>query len=558
MPEPIKKIRNRMLARKAHYDTYRMPKDKNLTLFIMPERGRYDTDDQIPDDGKDRFTELLDHTAGINAEDLAAALVDGLSPPDREWKKIELKDKDLMENAEVKQYLSLVNKKIDSHLHEVGAYNIFQDVYEELVVFGTGPMFIDSDPVDIASYHSFTAGEYYIAENSKGRVDYWARRYVDTVDNVIEKFGIDNVSERVKNMEDKEGYVNINLIHVVEVNRDRKKGKLDSKNKKYISTYFEASSSDDEKPLRQSGYDEFPLTVPRYRKVGSEVYGQSPSMRALGLAKMNNDMQEDVLAASEAMANPGLALDKRLDGQDVGPNSISYYDAAEGPALIQNVSNVQYDINSNLLVQEQNREAIRTILKSNLFNAISNIDRTNMTATEVAQRVAEAIKRLVSVVARLNSEFLRPMIERVYLLHLQAGAFPEPPEIIAGLDLEIVFISSLSQAQQAQGITSIEQIIDLVRRLAEIDPTILDKFNADEALDNVARMSGVEPDVVRTDEEVNTIRAERKADLERQQTAESLAQMADSAQKLGATPMNTGSALDTVVEGVQQGAEAAA
>jgi hypothetical protein len=546
----MKKLRNRVKARQAHYLSSYQSKHRDLSRSIMPERGRFD-DEAEPDDGKNRFTKLVDHTAGVAAGNLAAALLDGLSSPYREWTRFETKQKDLMEIASVKKHMEEVNRVIQQALQDSNFYNSISDFYEEIVLFGTAALFIESDPVDDLRFSSFTMGEYYIGADSSARVNQWYRRFPDTADNIADRFGEDTISLATKGLLEDSGHTYVNLVHAIEPNKERDRTKEDNTNMPFRSVYYEEGTSCEAPPLSVSGYNDMPVIVARYRTVGSEVYGQSPCNRALGITKTLQEAVKDFWAASKKTISPPVNRPVQLKGKKIGAGTASHYDGAQGAPVVKPLYQISYDMQGNLAASDQIRDAINKILKSNLFSAISAIDRSNMTATEVSQRVAEAFRQLIAVVTRMNSEALKPILERVYNLLDEAGMFPEPPEELEGEKLDIVFISSLAQAQQAVGITSVEQIIDLVTRLAQIDPTIVDKFNADEALNEVLRMNGAPVDIVRSNEDTEAIREARRVQEQQEKTAAVMSQMAEGAEKLGNTPMNTGSALDTVMGGLQ-------
>lgn len=547
----IKKIDNRFTARKNHYVSYYQPKHKDIRDFIMPERGRFDDDDSVFNDGKDRFTELVDHTAGIAASRYAASLLDGLSPPTRDWFRMETKVKDLMEIQSVKRHFEEVNRKISQVLHDSNFYNSMADFYEEGVVFGTASVFVERDPLDLVRFTTFTMGEYYIDADSSARVNKWYREYRDTADNIVEKFGIENVSHKIKMALHKNGHQDFSIRHVIEPNKNADMTKIDNINMPVMSVYYEKVCSDDQPPLRLSGYMEMPVIVARLKTVGNEVYGQSPCNRVLGITKTLQEANKDLWRASKKTIDPPTNMPGKNKKKRIGAGSVNYFDGAQGAPQASAIYQINYDMQGNLLASSQIREAINKILNSDLFSAISGIDRRNMTATEIAQRVAEAIRMLVTVVTRMNSEALKPILERVYNLLDEAGELPEPPEELDGQEIDILFVSSLAQAQQAVGIAGVEQIIDLVTRIAQINPSILDKFDADQALDEVARMSGAPVQIVRSDEDVAAIRQRQAIRESQQRLADASVQMADSAQKLGNTPLNTGSALDGVMEGLQ-------
>jgi hypothetical protein len=553
MATDFKKLRDNARAAKTLYNTNRRDGDKELTHYIAPEIGRFDDDDdQTPNKKKKKFMKVINHTAGVAVDKLAAAYLALASPPAQDWMRVTPKNKDLMEVAGVAAYMDAVNKIIEKHFHDTNAYNRFASVYRELVVIGTGCLFIDSDPVNVSSYHAFTIGTYYFKVDSKGLPNKFYRFYKETVDNVVEAFGEENVSHRVKLKMEKEGSSYVNLIQIIETNKGRDSSKLDNKNMPYVSVYMEEDWVEGERVLRESGYEEFPVVIPRYDVVGDDSWGQSPCNRVLGPTKELQEVKSDYMSASERTIAPTVALDSRLKGQKLGANSAIYYSAQEGAPIAQAVYQINYDFGSNLALQEQVKQEINSILKSDIVAAISNIDRTGMTAYEVSQRVAEAFQGQVAFVTRVETEMLKPIAEREYNLLNRAGRFPEPPEELDGEELDVIFVSPLSQAQQATGITNIEQIIDVALRLEPLDPEMVRrKFNAPQTLDEVLKLNGAPSKLLRSDEEVAAMAAADAEAQAAQQNAERLAQMATSAEQLGNTPMNTGSALDNVMEGIQ-------
>ena len=89
----------------------------------------------------------------------------------------------------------------------------------------------------------------------------------------------------------------------------------------------------------------------------------------------------------------------------------------------------------------------------------------NMTATEVAQRHEDKLAILGPVIENQNSEFLSPLIDRVYDIAEFKGLIPPPPEELEGQEIRIEYISLLASAQRMVGTQSIEQVANLVKYL---------------------------------------------------------------------------------------------
>lgn len=549
----LKKLKNRVSAADKTYNANWREGHREKSHYIMPERGRF-RDEEIPNDGKKRFDKVVDHTAGLDAGRAAAALFDGLTPTTRKWKLMQSRRKDLMELPDVKFYFEEVNRVIDQEIHDSNFYNNMADFFEEVTVFNIASLFIEGNSLGELNFSTFTCGEYNVVQNSKQIIDRWYRHYSDTVDNIIEKFGKENVSKQVAAKEDKSGDTYVDLVHAVEPNRGRDVTKLDNRNMPFMSIYYEKGCSDLEEPLRVSGYEEMPVIIGRWKTVGTEAYGSGPSDRALGATKGLQEVEKDIYRANKKIISPAMNVDDRLKGKKIGPGTHNYYNVASGAPQASAIYQITYDIEGNLLLGDKLRDALGKIFNSDLFSAISGIDRTQMTATEVAQRVAESTRLLVSVITRMISEVLKPALERIYNILERAGKFPDLPDALDGEELDILFISSLALAQQAIGLAGVEQVVDAAGRLAALKPEVLDKLNADQALDEIHRMSGAPEGIINSDEDVQ-IKREADQALENQaRLAEQLSQMSEGAERLGNTPMNQDTALDTVVGGLRNDA----
>jgi len=75
--------------------------------------------------------------------------------------------------------------------------------------------------------------------------------------------------------------------------------------------------------------------------------------------------------------------------------------------------------------------------------------------------------------------------------------------------LNINFVSALAQAQRANDVGSIERIAGFVQLLSQFKPTILDKYNADDALEKYSQFVGGVPSNIVSQEEADTVRAQR-------------------------------------------------
>jgi hypothetical protein len=195
------------------------------------------------------------------------------------------------------------------------------------------------------------------------------------------------------------------------------------------------------------------------------------------------------------------------------------------------------------------RNAIKETFFVDMFLMLANTDRRQITAREVAERHEEKLLMLGPVLERLESELLDPLIGRTFNVMLRAGLLPPPPQELQGRNLKVEYISMLAQAQKMVGTTTVEQLSAYVGSLTAVVPEVIDKFNADKAVDRYADMLGVESEIIRGDEEVAEIRKRRAEMIQQQQQMEQVQAAAQGAKVLSETRVGENSALDALLGG---------
>jgi hypothetical protein len=146
---------------------------------------------------------------------------------------------------------------------------------------------------------------------------------------------------------------------------------------------------------------------------------------------------------------------------------------------------------------------------------------------ELDFRNEEKLTQLGPVVDRVNLEKLENDIDRAYIILKNLGVLPPPPDELQDAPLEVEFISILALAQKAARNTAIERAARFVGFLTGIFPDAALKFDAEQAIDEYTAGLGTSPRIIRSDEMV----AELKEQMQAQQNAERMAQMAPAAEQ---------------------------
>ncbi|WPR86370.1 portal protein [Klebsiella aerogenes] len=495
------------------------PHWRELSDFINPRGSRFLVTDVNRNDRRNSKT--VDPTATLANRTLSSGMMSGITSPARPWFKLATPDPDMMDYGPVKLWLEAVQRRMNEVYNKSNLYQSLPLLYSSLGTYSTGAMAVLEDDEDVIRTMMFPIGSYYLANSARGSVDTCYRKFTMTVRQLVMEFGMSNVSTSVKGLWESGSYETwVEVIHAVYPNIDRDTGKLDSKNKRVKSVYFEVGG-DNDKLLRESGFDEFPIMAPRWEVNGEDVYGSScPGMIALGQVKALQLEQKRKSQLIDKATNPPMVGPSSLKSQRVSllPGDVTYLDVMTG----QDGLKPAYQVNPNtadLLADIQDtRQMINSAYFVDLFMMLQNINTRSMPVEAVIEMKEEKLLMLGPVLERLNDECLNPLIDRTFSIMARKNLLPPPPDVLQGMPLKIEYISVMAQAQKSIGLSSLSSTVGFIGQLASLGKTeALDKLDADQAIDAYSEMSGVSPTVIVPQEQVNQIRQDRAQQQQQQQ-----------------------------------------
>lgn len=527
---------------------------RDISKYLLPRNGRYFTSDA--NKGGRRNQNVIDSSGTEALEVLGAGLMAGMTSPARPWFRLGIPDEDLMQFDPVKQWLFKVSKMMRDIYSRSNTYRSLHSMYEELGGFGTAGGFFRPDFEDVIRLYPMTTGEYAISCNERGVVDTVYREIPMTVAQIVRQFGLDKVSQSIKNQYERRNYDQwLIVIHAVEPRPtdEREYGKRDGINKPFKSCYFEASG-DPTKPLSEGGFDDFPGLLPRWVVRSGDLYGHGPGMRALGDIIQLQHEQLSKGKAIEYQADPPLQAPSSMRGReaDLLPGGLTYIDMAQPNAAIRTAFDVRLDLSHLTLDIQDVRERVRKAFYSDLFLMLANDNRSGITATEIAERHEEKLLMLGPVLERLHNEMLSPLIDLTFSSMVRAGVLPTPPQELQGQDLKVEFVSTLAQAQRAVGLNSLDRMLMTVGNIAQAKQSLepWDKIDTDQVIDGYADMLGVDPQFIVADDRVAFIRQQRMQQQQAAQAAQMAPAIADTAQRLSAIDTSGSNGLTDVLAGV--------
>lgn len=530
----------------------------DLSDYISPRRAQFLL--APADRGSPKNENIINSTATWGVRTLAAGMASGITSPARPWFRLTTAIPDLAELEAVKAWLYIVEDRIRWAFARSNIYKSFPAVYYDLGHIGTAPMMLEDDPLRTLRTYTFPVGSYFIANDDRGRVDTFYRRFQYTVAQMVRKFGKDKCSVAVQRAAQEQRWDELHtIVHAIEPNMDRAAGRADYKGMAFSSCWFEPGADTDHLFLREHGYREFPVPCPRWITHGDDTYGSCPGMDVLGDTKGLQVLEKRKLQMIEKMVSPSLRGSAKLTGKTISmvPGGFTADDPltpAGSLAPIHEVDPAAVREAREEILQHERR--IKTGFYADLFLVLENIDKAGMTAREVIERVNERMLQLGPTLETLNDELLDPIIDRTFNILQRNYLLPEPPEELYGQDLRVEYNGILAQAQKALGTGNLNELIGLAGRIFEVKPDIIDKLDTDAILDEYATMLGVNPTVIRTGDAVEKVRADRAQQLAAQQQMAQAQAEVDGAKTLSETNLEGDNALTRILDSVGAGRSA--
>lgn len=536
---------SQLITARSSYDSHW----KELSDFILPNCGRFLTTDA----GRNkRNTKVVDPTGGLASRTLESGMLSGITSPTRPWFSLNTPNKQLMDSWPVKMWLSQVVELMNDVMNKSNWYQSLTVLYRYLGTFATGAISILEDDEDVIRTHVLPIGSYYISNSDRLQVDTVFRKFSMTCRQLVAKFGLENVSDSVKSAWDTGAYETwFEVVHAVLPNTNRDTGKLNSKNKRYSSVYYEPGGSGD-KLLSESGFDEMPILVPRWDINGEDAYGSScPGILALGGVKALQLQQKRKDQAIDKLVNPPMMAPSSMKNERLSllPGDVTYYNGAGDTQGFKPVYEINPRISELLESIQDGRQLTNECYFVPLFNMFSNINTRSMPIEAVNEMRDEKMLQIGPVLDRLNDELLDPAIDRIFNIMNRRGMLPPPPEELQGQPLRVEYTSVMAQAQKAVGIGSIERFVGFIGNMAAAGfQQAADKLDVDQAIDEYGDMLGVPTTITKSDEQVQ---AEREQRAQQQQAAQSL-QMGTGAADIAKTLSQAGTGDPNLLTSIQQ------
>ena len=512
MVDQLNRRYEKLLAQRSNWEKHW----QDLADYLLPRKA----DITKKKTQGDKRTELIYDSTGIHSVELLASSLHGmLTSPANPWFSMRYRDLDLEQDDEANEWLEGCVDLLNKALQRSNFQQEIHELYYDLVVFGTGCLFIEYDPNGLR-FSARNIGEITIAANAEDRIDTVYRCFELTARQIAQRFQGVTLPDRVEKDLEKNPYNEHEIVHAVYPNE----GQSSVFNKPIISIYYHKETKT---LLGQGGFDEFPFCVPRFNKDSTGNYGRSPGMSCLSDVKMVNRMSEVSIRSAQKQLDPPLMVpdDGFLLPVRTTPGALNFYRTGTRDRLEPLQAGAQNPIGLNM--EEQRRNAIRSAF---YVDQLQLNESPSMTATEVLQRNEEKMRLLGPVMGRLQSELLQPLIQRSFKLMLRNGELPVPPESLQGQDIDIEYVSPLAKAQKMTDLQSMMRGLEIMLQLAEVAP-VMDYLDENGLVKYLIDVAGIPARVIRSDDEVADIRKQQAEQAQLMADQQQQAQSAETMQK---------------------------
>ena len=464
--------------------------------------------------------------------------------PNIVWFKLSLEQTDLLDMYGVKDWLENCESVMLAEFNRSNLYSSAVKFIQDAAVLGHSVMLCGED---IAGgklrFTKLPANEVYLDVNANDEIDTVFRRYVMTLRNVVEFFGLDNLDPQIKaDYKNVEKWNNkIEILEAIYPRKDADPNFKDARNKPVAAVFIDRTHN---KIITESGYDDFPFAVFEWDKFSGWAYSSSPAQAAISDIKGLNIAKKTSWQIAQTSAEPPMKVSEDIRNVNIVPRGFTYLSSAD--QILEPVrTGENYPI--TLEVLQDMKQDIKDWFYVDFFLMLQQ-KTSQMTATEVMELQGEKAATLSNLIVNLN-EALTKIIQRSFDILMRNGRLPAPPETLEGYkaSMKVDFVGPLSQAQKkyhTMGGTA--QALQLGASIMQLFPNSGDYIDGDALMKSALEGQGMPQNVIREEDDVKKIRTQRaqaqQEAQQQQQQQQMLQSVMQNANKLNES-VNPGSVL---------------
>lgn len=431
---------------RARYDRARSRRDSFSSVindcyeFALPLRQRnYMTGRQAPPD----VDRLFDSTAVTAIQGLASQTLDDVWPADQT--PFELKAGPAVEDDKreaVDRNLAEISRLI---IEAINNSNFRSAGHEALLDYciGTGILLVEAgDAIRPVNFRAIPLTECVLDAGPNGEVDALFMPRKIQLGHLEQLWPLATIPDELRERMAREPAAEVDILEVLERDWSARGREV------WVQWVLWSERNDRHGVLleeRSEGVGACPFLAPSFTRASGEVMGRGPVMMALPDIRVVNKLQELMLEHADlALSGIWLADDDGVINPDTAflePGAIIPRAAGAGKGL-ENVAPT-----GDFRVGQMQLDQLRASIKEALYvNDLGDITKTPKSATEIAQRTADRARRLTGAYGRLLTEFLFPLVSRVWWLLKRAQGMGDLPPV-DGDQIKVRPLSPLTRAQ---------------------------------------------------------------------------------------------------------------
>jgi len=491
-------------------------------------------------------TRLYDATTLEAPDILASGFMNYLTPPTAKWFRLRSKDRRLLDNKEVTDFLDDTADEVYHTLNKSNFYEASFPNYKSSGVYGTSILLEEDDIEDTARFYSLPLTQCCIAEDARGRVVQYYIEFEYTAFQAATRWGEDALTQVMREeMNGSDQNKKHKFLLYIGSREARDITKIDKGNLPIEALWVDVEN---EKIMEEGGYHEFPAFTHRFDKRPFIPWGFSPAMKALPFGRLLNAIAKTNLRAMMKSTDPPVAVPHNafIMPFNSNPRAINYYkktvmDSSKDIFSFANFGNPQVGLEA---IEYYTRQ-VKTLMYNDIFLTFENLTK-QMQNPEVQERINEKMAMLGPAVGRYMGAVLNPTIIRTIGILQRANKLPPVPDaLLESPAFEIDYVSQLAQAQKRSELNSLMSGLSLVGQMGQAVPETMDKINPDVVVDEAWDILGAPVKVLRDDQEVAAIREGRQQAQAKEQELLMAGEAAKAGRDIAAGEKDLAQATDT-------------
>jgi len=463
--------------------------------YCLPQRESFYDEEA----GQKRTDKIFDETAVVGIQEFASRLQAGIVPTFARWANFEAGSEIPEDNREeVNQALDDVTQYVFELLSSSNFNSEVHEAFMDLAV-GTGVMLIEEgDAVNPIKFSAIPLPHLSLSNGPTNKIDSVFRKRsckLNEIKVMYPKAEIPN--DVMESMDENKKCTLIDGVYQVydEPNVEKFKHCVILLEKKIIilEEIFEGVGSN-------------PYICFRWNKASGEVYGRGPIFNAMSAIKTCN-LTIQLILENAQMSISGIYQIE--DDGIVNPDNIQLVPGSLIP-IAPNSRGLQ-PINSagRFDVAQLVLEDMRANIKKALYmETLGRPEGTPMTATEVAERMADLSRQIGSSFGRLQSEFVIPVLRRVIRILKEQGRIELP--IVNGREVKIQAVSPLARSQYQQDISDINRFHEIIG--TTFGPQVLNLIvKQDEVARHIGKLMNIPEKLLRDSQEQQELAQEMQS-----------------------------------------------